>query len=354
MGISTEGENVWKEAASETLRPRRKGFEEEKRERSLEGMRPGGQRLRRTWLGRPTRGQEREALGGPRWGRRLTAACRVKGLGALGARMEESGETGDEEARGSRSRTAGAAVAAASPGARTHVLPPAESARLSSCWRLVGAGFRPHAWSGLLSPGAPTPRHCSPRAAGTAYQPPQPPRPSLRHPGPPHRLLRCKPTRSRDRASSTSSGSAGGGGGGRVDGAPRGTRTLRTRTPFRLKQRPCSQARAAQSPGTSPPHLWAQLLAWRLMTWFFREKYSSKLRYYKTFALEWPLQSTYLFKCHYDVGKKSEAHGGTKAQRQCSLDGALALSFPVRDSGQVHHLCVPQFPLHQMKSLISS
>lgn len=153
----------------------------------------------------------------------------------------------------------------ASPGARTHVLPPEGSARLSSCLRLAGAGLGPHAWSGLLSPGAPSPRRRSPHAAGAACQPLPPPRPNLGLPGPPHhllssypaqepgqrllRLLRLRESRRRRRG----------------DGAPRGTSAFGTRTLSVPDLRPRRQVRRRASSGSlarSPPGTAARDTLW--------------------------------------------------------------------------------------------
>lgn len=168
----------------------------------------------------------------------------------------------------SRPGEAGAAAATASTGARTHVLPPARSARLSSCRRLAGAVLGPHAWSGLLSPGAPTPRRCSPHAAG---QPPPLPCPSLGYPGPLRRLLRCKPTREPGQRQLRLLRLRGRRhGGGRVDGAPWGTSAFWTRTFSPLEQRPPRSGllqRTAEEPyplllGAQPSALRFELGIW--------------------------------------------------------------------------------------------
>lgn len=159
----------------------------------------GGEDLRRDEAGRPETNGDTAWEG--EWGTGKGGLSRAQGREEVESHLQTAqrealrctehwGRAGRSAGRrrARRPGAAGAAVAAASPGARTHVLPPAGSARLSSCRRLVGAGLGPHAWSGLLSLGAPTPRHRSPRAA---CQPPPLPRPSLGHPGLPRRLLRC-------------------------------------------------------------------------------------------------------------------------------------------------------------------
>lgn len=121
-----------------------------------------------------TWGPGREVSGGPGRGERSRAAA-------------EREEPRSWEARG-RGRAAGRQglrrPRLAPRRARTHVLPPAGSARLSSCRRLAGAGLGPQAWSGLLSPRAPSPPRRSPRAAGAACQPPPAAPPEPRPPGP--------------------------------------------------------------------------------------------------------------------------------------------------------------------------
>lgn len=171
---------------------------------------------------------------------------------------EAWGRAGRKAGRRGASRPAAAGAAEARPpGARTHVLPPAGSARLSSCLRLAGAGLGPHAWSGLLSPGAPTPRRRSPRAAGAACQPPPPLRPSLGRPGPPRRLLGCFPAREPGRRQLRLLRLRGRR--RRADGAPRGTSAFRTRMRTRSgpEQRPRGQARRCADHGASPTLVWA-------------------------------------------------------------------------------------------------
>lgn len=135
---------------------------------------------------------------------------------------------------------------AARPGrARTHVLPRAGSARLSSCRRLAGAALGPHAWSARLTPGAPSPWRRSPRATTVSCQPLGPLRPSLGRPDSPHRLLGCRSALEPGQASSASSGSADAGGGrrgGGDDGGRRGTRAFGTRTLSLLEKRPRGHA----------------------------------------------------------------------------------------------------------------
>lgn len=60
------------------LRPRRRGFAEEKAERTSGGMSPGGERLMGTRLGRANGGQGEGVLGGPGGGRRWRASCRQR------------------------------------------------------------------------------------------------------------------------------------------------------------------------------------------------------------------------------------------------------------------------------------
>lgn len=141
-------------------------------------------------------------------------------------------------------------MAAAGPGARTHVLPPAGSARLSSCRRLAGAGLGPHAWSGLLSPGALSPRRPSPRATGAAASLPR--RPARASAGARRAASSAASLLgSQDSASSASSGSAGGGGsGGGADGAPRGTSAFGTRTLSGPARRPRRPAGRGAGPGS--------------------------------------------------------------------------------------------------------
>ncbi|XP_058301350.1 uncharacterized protein LOC131384404 [Hylobates moloch] len=133
------------------------------------------------------------------------------------------------------------------------------SARLSSCRRLSGAGLRPHAWSGLLSLGAPTPRRHLPASSAAEARRAAP---SV-----------ASPQESRDGTSSASSGPAGCGGGD--DGTRRGTRAFGMRTLSVLEQRSRCQAVAAQAQGASPTLLRAprprrhlgQEFEWRI-PWF--------------------------------------------------------------------------------------
>lgn len=139
---------------------------------------------------------------------------------------------------------------ASRPGrARTHVLPPAGSARLSSCRRLAGAALGPHAWSARLTPGAPSLWRRSPRATAAPCQPLRPLRPNLGRQDLPHRLLRCRSASEPGQASSASSGSADAGGGGEEDGVRRGTRAFGTSTLSCVEQRPCRLAGSSTKPG---------------------------------------------------------------------------------------------------------
>lgn len=139
---------------------------------------------------------------------------------------------------------------AARPGrVRTHVLPPAGSARLSSCRRLAGAALGPHAWSARLTPGAPSPWRRSPRATAASCQPLRPLRPNLGRQDLPHRLLRWRSASEPGQASSASSGSADAGGGGEDDGVRRGTSAFGTSTLSCMEQRPCRQTGRNAKPG---------------------------------------------------------------------------------------------------------
>lgn len=197
--------------ARQTLRPKRKGLEEA--EATATAFAARGSDVR-DWRGQGLRGAE-------------------------GQGREE--QRGWQAWRGTR---------AARPGrARTHVLPPAGSARLSSCRRLAGAALGPHAWSALLTPGAPSPWRRSPRATAAPCQPLRPLRPNLGRQDLPHRLLRGRSASEPGQASSASSGSADAGGSGEDDGERRGTRAFGTSTLSCVKQRPCRQTNGSAKPG---------------------------------------------------------------------------------------------------------
>lgn len=156
---------------------------------------------------------------------------------------EASGGPRPREERPAAERPLGARRGRGRPG--THVLPPAGSARLSSCRRLAGTERGPHAWSGLLRPGERAARgaacqplpSCSAGASAARGPPPPPPPPTAR-------------SRSPARASSASSAWAG-----REDGARRGTSASRTprRALARSALRPGAQARGRSASAAGDP-----------------------------------------------------------------------------------------------------
>lgn len=202
--------------------------------------------------------REGEVSGGTRGGERSRAA----------AEREEPEELGGPGRGGGGQRGAGAAAAAASPRrAGTHVLPPAGSARLSSCRRSQGrprpAGMERTPLAGSAQPAAPLPR-----PAGAARQPPRAALPSLGRPGPLHRLQQLSQLESREGAGPASWPAAAAGRTGAARDKDFGNANARV-----LQGRPSCAVRRSASPGslthpfsgnTGQDKLWARNLSGRV------------------------------------------------------------------------------------------